>query len=377
MLNGKKQVIKKPKRPLLVKMNKENNQLFPTAVVGSLPRPLYLQELLAKRDAMPPAEYRAHVEAAVPFAVKMQEFAGIDIISDGEWRRLSYIGVISDLLNGFQRTLKEGLWWHTVTEPISLKNPGLFANEAAFIKRHTSKKVKVAMPSPFTIALRMWDAVKSTKAYASRQDFMKALVPFLRSEVKELEKIGVNIVQIDDPNFCLFVDEEYRKKFEDPEAECALAVELVNEVFAGSKIKTGVHMCRSSGTRNRRINRGNKEGFVAEGEYDFVLPFMQKLKTDCLFLEFSTLEEKSYSVLQNFKQNIGFGCVDCRPGMVLTAEQIVTKVNAALQFIDKEKLILNPDCGFAPGNQAQVSIDEAYTKLKNLGTAAKILREKY
>jgi len=358
-------------------MNKENNQLFQTAVVGSLPRPLYLQELLANRDTMPPAEYNAHVEAAVPFAVKMQEFAGIDIVSDGEWRRLSYIGVISDLLNGFERTLNGGLWWHTVTETLSVKKPDLFAAEAAFVKSHTAKKVKVAMPSPFTIGLRMWDAAKSKNVYASRHDFMKALVSFLRNEVKALEKTGVDIVQIDDPNLCLFVDEEYRKKFEDPEAECELAVKLVNEIFAGSKIKTGVHMCRSSGTRNRRIARGNKEGFVAQGEYDFVLPFMQKLKADYLFLEFSTLEEKSYSVLQNFKQNIGFGCVDCRPGVVLTAEQIIHKVDAALQFIDKKKLVLNPDCGFAPGNQAQVSIDEAYTKLKNLAAAAYVLREKY
>ncbi|MDP3742025.1 MAG: cobalamin-independent methionine synthase II family protein [Candidatus Micrarchaeota archaeon] len=358
-------------------MKEENTQLFPTAVVGSLPRPLYLQELLANRNKIPPAEYNTHVEAAVPFAVKMQEFAGIDIISDGEWRRLSYIGVISDLLNGFERTLKDGLWWHTVTETLLAKNPGLFATEAAFVKTHTAKKIKVAIPSPFTIGLRMWDAEKSKHAYVSRHDFMKALVPFLRDEVRSLEKVGVDIVQIDDPNLCLFVDEEYRKKFEDPEAECEMAVKLVNEIFAGSKIKTAIHMCRSSGTRNRRISRENKEGFVAEGEYDFVLPFMQKLKADCMFLEFSTLEEKSYSVLQNFKQNIGFGCVDCRPGVILTAEQIVKKVEAALQFIDKEKLILNPDCGFAPGNQAQVSIDEAYTKLKNLATAARALREKY
>lgn len=351
--------------------------LFPTAVVGSLPRPLYLQELLANRDKMPPSEYNAHVEAAVAFAVKMQESAGIDIISDGEWRRFSYIGVISDLLNGFQRELKDGLWWHTVTEKLSAKNKDLFANEAAFVKKNTGQKVKVAMPSPFTIGLRMWDSKKSNAVYASRHDFMKALVPFLREEVKALEKVGVDIVQIDDPNFCLFVDEEYRKKFEDPEAECELAVKLVNEIFAGSKIKTGVHMCRSSGTRNRRIARGNSEGFVAEGEYSFVLPFMQKLNTDYLFLEFSTLEEKSYAVLEQFKQNIGFGCVDCRPGIVLTAEQIVKKVDAALQFIDKEKLVLNPDCGFAPGNQAQVSIDEAYTKMKNLTAAAKTLRKKY
>ena len=353
-------------------------ELFQTAVVGSMPRPLYLQELLiAKKGKIPEQKIQQHVEAAIPFIVKMQEFAGIDMVSDGEWRRLSYIGVISDLLNGFERTLKDGLWWHTVTETLSTKNQGLFASEAAFVKRHTLKKVKVAMPSPFTIGLRMWDAAKSKKAYANRHDFMKALVPFLRDEVKTLERTGVDIVQIDDPNLCLFVDPEYRKKFEDPEAECELAVKLVNEIFAGSGIKTAVHMCRSSGTRNRRISRGNKEGFVAEGEYDFVLPFMKKLKCDYLFLEFSTLEEKSYEVLQEFKQNIGFGCVDCKPGVVLTAEQIVKKVDAALQFIDKEKLVLNPDCGFAPGNQAQVSIDEAYIKLKHLTTAAEILREKY
>ncbi|MBI4406613.1 hypothetical protein HY571_01745, partial [Candidatus Micrarchaeota archaeon] len=96
--------------------------LFETAVVGSLPRPLYVQELLAKRDKMLPSEYQSQVEAVIPLAVKLQEFAGVDFISDGEWRRLSYIGVISDLLNGFKRELKNGLWWHTVTEKLSVKN---------------------------------------------------------------------------------------------------------------------------------------------------------------------------------------------------------------------------------------------------------------
>ncbi len=346
--------------------------LFETAVVGSMPRPLYLQELLANKEQI--ENFNEHIEQAIPFVVRLQEFAGIDHISDGEWSRLSYLGVISDLLNGFKRESKSGLWWHTVTQQLTIKNKGLFAREAEFVKKYTSKNVKVALPSPFTIGLRMWNE-ESKKAYSTNEEFMKAMVPFLREEVKTLATSGVSIVQIDDPNLCLFVDDVYRNKFENPEEQCELAVQLINEIFKGIPVKTGVHFCRSSGTRNR--GKKTDADFTGEGGYDFVLPFLQKINADYLFMEFSAPGSGSFKVLEELKQGIGIGCVDCRAGVIDEPKKIVERVENALQFIDKEKIILNPDCGFAPGNQAQVSIDEAYVKLKNMSKAAQMLREKY
>ncbi len=345
-----------------------------------MPRPQYIQDFLDPRQRRNDASAKERLNTAIKFVVQMQEYADIDIVSDGEWRRLSYIGVIADLLNGFDVTLKNGIWWHTVTKELSFKNKGLFAKEAQFVCDNAIKKVKVAMPSPYLIGSRMWSKEESKKVYPTREAFMRALVPYLRGEIRELAKTPVSVIQIDDPNLCLLVDPEHRAKFENPEKECALAVELINNVIADIKgVEIAIHLCRSSGTRNRRIARKSTEGVVGQGGYDFILPYMKQLKVDQFALEFAIPDAGGFSILKELPSHakIGFGCVDCRATEFDTAETIVQRVEKALQYIDKERIILNPDCGFAPGNQAPVTIDDAYKKLKELTKAAAILRKKY
>ena len=356
------------------------NELFQTSVVGSMPRPKYVQELINPllNKNLNDEEYAKKINSAIRFIINLQESAGIELISDGEWRRLSYIGVIADLLNGFERTLKDGLWWHTATEKISLKRKNLFADEAKFIIQNTNCKVKVALPSPFLIGARMWDETRSKKAYSSRHEFMMEIAGYLRGEILELEKTGVSVVQIDDPNLCLFVDEKYREKFDEPELECEQAVEIINSMIKGvDGLEIALHLCRSSGTRNRQKIAQTSNGFVGKGGYDFILPYLQKLKVNQFAMEFANSDAGDYSVLRDLQKNvkIGFGCVDVSAGVIDTADAIVKRVEKAMEYVDKERLILNPDCGFAPGNQAQVSLDEAYLKLKEMANAAHILRK--
>jgi len=358
------------------------SKLFPTAVIGSMPRPKYVQDLINPElnKNVDSEDYQKKLQTAIKFIIQFQEGAGIDIISDGEWRRLSYVGVIADLLNGFERTHKNGLWWHTVTNKVSLNRKNLFADEAKFILESTKCKVKVALPSPFLIGARMWNEEKSRKVYPSRYEFMKEIAKYLKDEIIELKKAGVSIIQIDDPNLCLFVDSEYRKKFDNPEAECEQAVGLINDTVNGiDDIQIALHLCRSSGTRSRQIATQTSSGFVGKGNYDFILPYLQKLKVNQFAMEFANSDAGSYSVLEHLPKNakIGFGCVDVGAGIADTSEKIAERVENALQYTSKEKIILNPDCGFAPGNQANVSLDEAYVKLKEMAKAAEILRKKY
>lgn len=356
------------------------SKLFPTAVIGSMPRPKYIQDFLDPNGKTKETIFKENLNSAIKFIVQLQEFAGIDTVSDGEWSRLSYIGVIADLLHGFEVTLKDGIWWHTATKKLSYKNKNLFAKEALFVCKTTKSKVKVALPSPYLIGSRMWSEEKSKRAYKSREEFMRALVPFLRSEIIALSKTPVSVVQIDDPNLCLFVDPEYRAKFKDPAKECGLAVELINSTIEDIKgVEIAIHLCRSSGTRNRQIIKKNKKGFVGQGSYDFILPFIKQLTVDQFALEFAIPDAGDFYVLKKLPSNtkIGLGCVDCRPNVFDKAEKIVERVEKALKYVDKKRIILNPDCGFAPGSQAQISLDEAYLKLKAMSKAAAILREKY
>ena len=356
--------------------------LFPTSVVGSMPRPKYIQDLLTLKlnENYDEDKYKNKINSAIKFIIQLQENIGVDEISDGEWRRLSYIGVIADLLNGFKRSLKDGLWWHTVTEKVSFKRKNLFADEAKFVIKNTNHKVKVALPSPFLIGARMWNATDSKSAYETREEFMRGLVPYLREGIMELSKIGVSLVQIDDPNLCLFVDPAYRNRFENPDKECELGVELINDMVNGiSGPEIGIHLCRSTGTRNRILTKNKTEGFVGKGGYEFILPYLRKLKVDRYVLEFAHHDAGDVLILQNLpnKSKIGLGCVDVSVGVIDKAETIVERVEKVLQYVEKERLVLNPDCGFAPGNQANVSIDEAYVKLKEMTKAANFLREKY
>lgn len=356
------------------------NKLFPTQVIGSMPRPKYIQDSLDPTRKKKGTLYQDNLNAAIKFICQLQEYAGVDIISDGEWRRLSYIGVIADLLNGFEVKLKDGIWWHTVKGKLSYKNKGLFAKEALFVCKNTKSRVKVALPSPYLIGSRMWNEEISKKAYKTREEFMKALVPYLRLEIIALSKTPVSVVQIDDPNLCLFVDPLYRAKFENPKRECELAVELINSLTEGVKgIEIAIHLCRSSGTRNRQITKKTRQGFAGQGNYDFILPYMKKLKADQFALEFAVPDAGGFEVLKELPKNakIGLGCVDCRPNVFDKAGVIVKRVEQALKYIDKKRIILNPDCGFAPGSQAEVSIDQAYLKLKEMTKAAEILRKKY
>src|SRR5689334_15585337 len=145
--------------------------LFPTSVVGSLPRPAFVLDLINDRPPLAPAEYEARMQAAVRYAVATQEHAGLDVLTDGEWWRKSYIGVIAELAHGFELgTLPDGRPFTLVVDKLSTKTPGFIAHETAFLKKITSRLIKSTLPSPALLGERMWNSEKSTKAYPNRDD---------------------------------------------------------------------------------------------------------------------------------------------------------------------------------------------------------------
>src|SRR5438046_2253341 len=160
--------------------------LFPTTVVGSMPRPLFVRNLLRPetRRALGEEEFVHRLDIAVAYVIAMQEAAGVDIISDGEWRRLSYIGVIADLCAGFEVGYRGEQPWTLVVDKIAPKVPGLVAREAVFVREHSRAEPKVALPSPYLLGQRMWDPDRTKAAFATREDFMRALVPVLRGELE-------------------------------------------------------------------------------------------------------------------------------------------------------------------------------------------------
>ena len=345
--------------------------LFPTSVVGSLPRPAFVLDLINDRTPLPRAEYEQRMQAAVRYAVAMQEQAGLDVLTDGEWWRKSYIGVIAELAHGFELgTLPDGRPFTLVVDKLAPKAPGFIAREAAFLRTITKRRIKSTLPSPALLGERLWSAEKSARAYPKRDDFVRACVPVLRRELELVRDAGADIAQIDDPHLCLFVDPAVRAQYADPDGAAAFAVEMINEVVSGiSGIKLAVHLCRRAGARAR----GEQ---AHAGGYGPIISHLNRLKVHHLTMEFTAPQAGDMAVFGELREDleIGLGCVDVTPGRIDPPEVVAGRVRQALKHLAPERITLNPDCGFAPGSGAVVSLDEAYRKLCNEVEAAKMLR---
>ena len=194
--------------------------LFPTSVVGSMPRSDFVRELVALEASPSPRQAQA-LDAAVTYVVGLQEEAGLDVVTDGEWRRASYIGVIAELAHGFEVGVNpaNGRPWTIVVDKLEPKEGGFIVREARFLKRVASRKIKVTLPAPALLGERMWDPERSASAYPKRRDFVEACVPILRREAELLAAEGVDVIQIDDPHLCLLVDPEVRAGYAGVDAE--------------------------------------------------------------------------------------------------------------------------------------------------------------
>jgi 5-methyltetrahydropteroyltriglutamate--homocysteine methyltransferase len=340
-----------------------------------MPRPDYVKDLISDDFRGSPDEYRRLMGDAIHSVVALQECAGLDVLTDGEWWRKSYIGVIAELAHGFELSQNpaDGRPWTIVVDKLAPKNPGFIAQEVAFLKQLTQRQIKATLPAPALLGERMGHPERSAKAYPTREAFVKACVPILRRELELLREQGVAVVQIDDPHLCLFVDDSVRSKYADPNRAADFAVDMTNQVVSGiDDVYLAVHLCRRAGARGR----GEMEH---RGGYAPILAQLNRLQVNHLTMEFTTPGAGDMEVFRALREDfdIGLGCVSCQPGEIDSVDAIVGRVVMALKHLAPERVTLNPDCGFAPGSAAVVSIDEVYTKLKNEVEAARKLRDKY
>jgi len=248
------------------------------------------------------------------------------------------------------------------------RSPGVVAAEARFLKDNTDRHVKVCLPSPYLIGQRMWLPEHSSNAYPTREAFCEALVPVLRQELLAIRDVGVDVIQLDEPHLGVLVDPEIRAKFADPEGEMTRAVDWLNAILDGVQGTTlAVHVCRRNWGRR---------GWGASGGYEPILDHLKRLKTQQLLLEYAIPVAGDVAVLGQLPAGvkIGLGCVDVRFPEIDTPEQIMERVHKALAHVAPERITLNPDCGFAPGKDHEIPLEEAYQKLKSLGEAGRRLR---
>ena len=357
--------------------------LFYTHPIGSLPRPKNVRDLLASKETMAPKQYQASLDDVVRFAIRLQEQAGLDVVSDGEWRRQHYMGEFLQRIGGFAKVrpyhhageVKKTLVCvgkMTATRPVWNK-------DAEFLVKNTKRATKFALPSPFLVAIRCWHKDFSGKAYPTIQHFMAHLTKILRKEAQALVDAGIDIIQLDDPALTYFCDsrlmdsgdthdDRLRREW-NIDKQFPEAVNAINGIVDGLKAEIHLHCCHSVYKRQSDVH----------GDYKPILPRLKDARIDRVNIEFAYHATGTPDDLKLLPPNIGvgMGVIDVRGEKLQTVEEVEAIGAAGAKTIAPSRIALNPDCGFAPDAGEPPTIDEAYEKLSRLSQAAKRLRERF
>jgi 5-methyltetrahydropteroyltriglutamate--homocysteine methyltransferase len=338
-----------------------------------LPRPQVVRDLVARKDA-------AALDDCVRFAIRLQEQAGLDVISDGEWRRSQYIREFLDRVGGFERVRKfthqgETKLTEVVVRKMAAPEP-VFADDARFLAANTKRVTKFALPSPFLIAVRYWHEDYSREAYPTLTHFLDHLAEILAREARALVEAGIDIVQIDDPALTYFCDprltsgqdihdERLRRRW-DIDKQFPEALSAINRVADDLKAEVHLHCCHSVYKRRSDV----------AGDYKPILPRLTDAKVDRVNLEFAYPGTGDVSDLKLLPAHlaVGMGVVDVRSEKLQMVEEIAALAAAGAGVVGADRIALNPDCGFAPDAGEPPTIDEAYIKLCRLVEAARRLR---
>jgi 5-methyltetrahydropteroyltriglutamate--homocysteine methyltransferase len=304
--------------------------VLPTTVVGSYSVPEWLERL--KTDYYRNRISRSHLseihDMAIKAALKDQETAGIDIVSDGELRRDNDIDYLLARIAGVHIpvTVKSFYFDYydspVVAEPLPFDPPpplGL-TEEFHFTRAHTDRPIKFSFTGPFSLSRRI-----QNKAYAKPADLVRALAQVLNAEARALADAGAALLQIDEPFLAGY-----------PE-HVGVAVEAINIVTSGVDVTWGLHVCYG--------NRYARPSW--EGHYDFLFPAVLDANVDQLVLEFGRKGYEDLPVILQlgWDRALGLGVVDVKTELIESAELIAARIRKALETFPAEKLTINPDCG--------------------------------
>jgi 5-methyltetrahydropteroyltriglutamate--homocysteine methyltransferase len=338
--------------------------LFPTTLVGSYPQPEWLIDRSKLASRFPP-RVRARELWRVPgalleeaqddatvLAIRAQEEAGLDIVTDGETRRESYSNRFATALEGVDID-NPGTALDRSGHPnpvprivgrIRRKHP-VEVQDLLFLKKNTDRKVKMTVPGPFTMAQQAQNEYYPS-IEAAAMDYAVAV----NEEVRELFANGADVVQIDEP---------YMQSSPDKARE--YGVKALNRALEGITGETAVHICFGYAVYLKNKPAG----------YSFLPEFAA---CSCKQISIETAEPKlDCSVLTKLPgKKIMVGCINLADQSVETPQVVVDRVKRALEFIPPEAVILAPDCGmkFLPR-------ESAFGKLQSMAEAARILRKEY
>ena len=388
------------------------NSSFLVSLLGSMPRSKKL--LTAKRKLnkgnIDLKTYQEILDEETKYVVELQENNNIDIITSGELNRDNYVSFIAERLEGVTMMsmadmfdyIEDKQGFEQILEildvpAISIKNAictgkvkynkPLVTDEMIELKKLTNKKIKATLPGPYLITRSMWLPALSKQYYDSKDSLGEDIIKVLKEEIDSLAKIGVDVIQFDEPVLTEVVFSEGKTRSfmcaalsekKDPTEELKFATKLIKSVIDYAKEKeilVSLHVCRGNWSRD--------ESILLTGPYTPLLPLFEETLPNILTLEFSTPRAGEISSLFSstlIRNNciLGLGVMNPRTDDIEPLEDILNRVEEVMQYIPKERIWLNPDCGFATFANRPVSTMEIIDKkLARLNEAKNTLRNFY
>ncbi|MEO8137550.1 MAG: hypothetical protein ABI831_26650 [Betaproteobacteria bacterium] len=347
-----------------------------TAIVGSYPKPRYIysksgRSLLdsfgfafdRRRKEVGQVEFTRLLDKAALQAIKDQDRAGIDIVTDGEERRGHYVLHIINKLDGIDPvnlkpiSMRAGTTKQDaprVVGKIQYRKP-VVLEEFLFAKQHAAGTVKVGLPGPSTVA----DCVADEYYGGDRKQLAFDYADAIHHEVAALIAAGCQVIQFDDPVLLRY-----------PDAAQAWGLEALERCFAGLEGRATfvVHICR--GYPNKPLERKGISYKANQDYYRDILSWLSGSKLDIVSIEGAACNLDASILSAIGRKTVMLGVLDVGENEVESVESLVARANEALRYVPKGQLILAPDCGMLELTQAS-----ARKKLMNLSLAARAVND--
>lgn len=328
-----------------------NLPILPTAIVGSYAMPGWLERLKTEYFARRISRHdldEIH-DAAVKAAIKDEEIAGLDIITDGELRRDNMVDYFVERMPGVQidRSSKKfyfDFYDSVVQGKLPTASLGLAA-DFRFLRANTERETKVCITGPHCLTKRI-----RNQYYPTEEALALDLAKIMNLELKALVKAGAHFIQIDEPYYSGF-----------PE-DLDWGVKVLNTLVDGVDAHLAVHICYG--------NRYGKPSW--EGSYRYLFPRILEAKVHQLTLEFARRGGEDLDLFKEFPNSfeLGLGVIDVKTHDVETPEMVAEHIRKALNVLPAEKIYVLPDCGCF-----HLPRDIAFSKIQAMVEGARMIRK--
>ncbi len=337
-------------------------RMFECTIAGSLPKPSWLAEptKLWPQWRLAGDELAAAKADATLLALKAQEDAGIDCVTDGEMSRQHFVHGFLEYVDGidFAHKVEMGIradrykaMVPQVVGALRLKGR-VHATEARLARAHTGKKLKITMPGPMTIIDTIAD-----RHYGDRVKMAFAFADLLNSEARALSADGVDVIQFDEPAFNVYMDDVP-----------TWGIEALHRAIEGVTAATAVHICYGYGIK---ANVDWKATLGTEWrQYEKIFPALARSRLTQVSLECRNSKVPMSLLKLLDGKDVQVGVIDVASDVVESATDVADLIGAVMKYVAKEKIIPSTNCGMAPMRR-----DIAVAKLQALGDGARRARE--